>query len=38
MDIEDFDGRVFSKIFSKPGYINIHAPGIEIVIVNPDCL
>ena len=38
MNVDDFDSRIVLQQFTKFRDIYVHAAGIEVVIVYPDCL
>jgi hypothetical protein len=38
VNVEDFDFAVLAKVFAQLGDVDVHAPGIEIVVVDPDRL
>lgn len=38
VDIDDFDIRVVAQEFAKFCDVDIHAPGVKIIVVNPDGL
>ena len=36
MDIDDLNSFLRFQMFSKLCNVNIHAPGVEVIVVNPD--
>ena len=38
VDVDNLDGRVVLEVFAQLGDVNIHAAGVEIIVINPDGL
>ena len=38
MNVDDFNGGIVLEMLTKLGDVNVHASGIEIVVVDPNCL
>ena len=38
MDVYDFHVGVGTQVLAQFGDVNVHAAGIEVVVVHPDCL
>ena len=37
VDVDDFDCGVFTQVLAELGDVDVHAAGVEVVVVDPDC-